>query len=173
MEGFRKEVSLELPLNRSVGVFQAERSQKITRSSMAGLGIAWAQRKVEEGWMWGGELWGRSGEKRWLCCWGVYKHYLMVGGLIEEFYTGEFHDVACLRKTLPVRWRGCIRKGEEGSKGARQEAAVTVLVGDEDLDRQSSVQGKSVTCFIWDQGVSACEYYTSRVPLMVEGSLMV
>lgn len=55
------------------------------------------------------------------------KHYLVGGRLIEEFYAGEFHDAACVRKTALVRCGGC--NGErEGSKEVRQ--ALTVLMGD-------------------------------------------
>jgi len=56
------------------------------------------------------------------------KHYLVGGRLIEEFYAGEFHDAACIRKTSLVRCRGCNGEREEGSKEVRQ--ALTVLIGD-------------------------------------------
>lgn len=44
MKGFWEEVSLELHLNRRVGAFQAERGRRLLGSSMAGLGISWAQK---------------------------------------------------------------------------------------------------------------------------------
>lgn len=33
------------------------------------------------------------------------KHYLVGGRLIEEFYAGEFHDAACIRKIPGEVWR--------------------------------------------------------------------
>lgn len=56
------------------------------------------------------------------------KHCLVGGRHIEEFYAGEFHDAACIRKTALVRCGGCNGEREEGSKEVRQ--ALTVLMGD-------------------------------------------
>lgn len=46
------------------------------------------------------------------------KHYLVGRRLIEgEFYAGEFHDAACIRKTSLVRCGGCDgeRRRKQGS----------------------------------------------------------